>query len=927
MANSASDSPASEKRLRSQQRKTVPRDTKGDMQRARQVSPKDVGSSQRLIERAKHEWENSVDAVHDPLFLHDREGRVIRANLAYAERAGLGIREVIGQLYWQLFPKSDGPSQYCQKCFEPHEAQEEEIHLPSGEIFLVQYTSVFDQAGNYRYSVHLMQDITERKRSENELLLFRQLLDQTGDGIFIVDPATAGFLDVNKAACHSLGYTRKELLQLGVTDVQTTFIDAAAWQAHARDMAIKGYAFIEFEALRKDNSRFPVEVSLRDVRVGEKTYIVAIVRDITERKRTEAAAAENQTLYQSLIETTNTGYVVVDTQGRVVDANAEYVRLTGRPSVESILGHSVLEWTADYEKEKNAKAVAQCARDGHIRNFEIDYVDINGGITPIEINATVVIRNEKPQILTLCRDITMRRLADRRLRRSEKELTEAQRVAHVGSWTLRPKTGNITWTDEIFRVFGLNPEEDAPSYAELQRLLTPESFARLDAAIQNTTKTGISYQIDLELVRPDGRHRWIDARGEVVHDAKGTILGLRGSALDITERKLTEQALQHSLRAQRALSACNSILVHATEENQLLADMCRNIVQHGGYRMAWIGLVEHDAGKHVRPIARAGHDAGFIKTLEITWADTEHGLGPTGRAVRNGQMEFIRNIAEDPTYAPWRAQALKRGYASTIALPLRGDDGTVFGVLDIYSAEANNFDDAEIQLLKELADDIAFGTFTLRTRHERDHFQSEHLKSVDRLKESLIGTIHAIALTVEKRDPYTAGHQGRVAELAGAIGRELGLEEARIEGLKLGAMIHDIGKIYVPAEILNRPGQLSCAEFELIKSHCEVGYDIIKDVKFPWPVAEMVLQHHEHMNGTGYPSGLKGKKIILEARILCVADTVEAISAHRPYRPALGVEAGLAEIESKRGQYYDTEVVDACLRLFREKGFVLAESP
>ena len=159
-----------------------------------------------------------------------------------------------------------------------------------------------------------------------------------------------------------------------------------------------------------------------------------------------------------------------------------------------------------------------------------------------------------------------------------------------------------------------------------------------------------------------------------------------------------------------------------------------------------------------------------------------------------------------------------------------------------------------------------------------------------------------------------------------AIGRELGMDEDRLEGLRLGAMIHDIGKIYVPAEILNRPGRLSKAEFEIIKSHPAVGYDIIKDVRFPWPVADMVLQHHERMDGSGYPEGLHGEEIIFEARILAVADVVEAITSHRPYRPAVGLDKALGEIETNRGTYYDPTVVDACLRLIRDKGFAFDEN-
>ncbi|MFP5344332.1 MAG: HD domain-containing phosphohydrolase [Gammaproteobacteria bacterium] len=386
---------------------------------------------------------------------------------------------------------------------------------------------------------------------------------------------------------------------------------------------------------------------------------------------------------------------------------------------------------------------------------------------------------------------------------------------------------------------------------------------------------------------------------------------------DITERKRAEQALQRSNRALKTLSACNEAILHATSESDLLQAMCNVIVETGGYRMAWVGYAEQDAECTIRPVASVGIEEGYIESLRLTWADRERGEGPTSLAIRSGQVQITHNILTDPRFTRWRDQAVKNGYASAIVLPL-SDGQHVFGNLSIYAAEPEAFDENEIRLLQELANDLAYGIITLRMRAEHRRLQEEHLKSAERLKEALTDTIRAIALTVEKRDPYTTGHQQKVTELCVAIGRELGLPEDRLEGLRLGALIHDIGKIYVPAEILNRPGRLSDAEFEVIKSHPQVGYDIVKDVKFPWPVAQMTLQHHERMDGSGYPKGLKGEEICLEARILAVADVLEAMFSHRPYRPAVGLDKALAEIEQNRGKYYDPAVVDACLKLFRE---------
>lgn len=190
----------------------------------------------------------------------------------------------------------------------------------------------------------------------------------------------------------------------------------------------------------------------------------------------------------------------------------------------------------------------------------------------------------------------------------------------------------------------------------------------------------------------------------------------------------------------------------------------------------------------------------------------------------------------------------------------------------------------------------------------------------------LVQTIQAIALTVEKRDPYTAGHQFRVSALADAIAEELGMDGDVREGLRLGAMIHDIGKIYLPAEILSRPGRLSDIEFALVRTHPDVGRDIIGAVDFPWPVAEMIHQHHERLDGSGYPAGLKRDEIVFEARILAVADVVEAMASHRPYRPALGVDKALAEIRRGMDSIYQPDVAQACLRLF-EKGYQLPVAP
>lgn len=205
----------------------------------------------------------------------------------------------------------------------------------------------------------------------------------------------------------------------------------------------------------------------------------------------------------------------------------------------------------------------------------------------------------------------------------------------------------------------------------------------------------------------------------------------------------------------------------------------------------------------------------------------------------------------------------------------------------------------------------------------RKGVQHELEQSFENLKKVMHSTVKAIAMTVEKRDPYTSGHQHRVSALARAIAEEIGLSEDQTEGLYMAAAIHDIGKISLPAEILAKPVQLSSIELSLIQAHAQAGYDILKGVEFPWPIAEIVLQHHERMNGSGYPQGLSGDGILLEARIIGVSDVVETMASHRPYRPSIGMDKALEEIIQNKGTLYDAQVVDACLTVFNQKGFKL----
>ena len=255
------------------------------------------------------------------------------------------------------------------------------------------------------------------------------------------------------------------------------------------------------------------------------------------------------------------------------------------------------------------------------------------------------------------------------------------------------------------------------------------------------------------------------------------------------------------------------------------------------------------------------------------------------------------------------------GYESVALIPLRSGAETI-GLLQLNDRRPDRFSLGMIRFFEGLGASIGIAL-------SRKQAEETQRKTLTKLRKTFDGIMETIMRAVEIRDPYTAGHQRRVADLARAIAVEMGLSTDQVEAVLFAANIHDIGKIAVPAEILSKPGKLSAMEFSMIKEHSRTAYEMLRPVDFPWPLCDIVRQHHERLDGTGYPDGLKGDAILLEARILGVADVVEAMASHRPYRPALGIDAALEEITKQRGRQFDAGVVDACTRLFRDKGHKL----
>ena len=548
-----------------------------------------------------------------------------------------------------------------------------------------------------------------------------------------------------------------------------------------------------------------------------------------------------------------------------------------------------------------------------------DYVITSSGRKKWFATSKLPLRGSDGEVIGIfgvCHDITARKNDRAALVASEVQLSNALKMARAGHWVYDVAQDELTFNDDFYAIFRTTAAEVGGyvmRHADFaRRFCHPDDVQLVDrevVAAINSSDPRYNGELEHRAIFGDGQPGWIAVRIFIVKDEAGRTVRCYGITQDITERKRDEEALRRLNRALRTLSSTNHALVHATSEQQLFDEMCRVAVEIGGYAMAWVGLC--GTPSRVFPVASAGAGAqDYLEGVALCLTDAERSRGATGTAVRTGETQINHAFADNPATRPFLAAAQSHGYHSSVALPLK-EHGRVFGVLTIYATEPDVFDEAEVKLLNELADDTGFGISALRARADR-------IAAHQRLRHGLEVTVEALASTVERRDAYTAGHQRRVSDIATGIARRMGLSEDVANGLRMASIIHDVGKVQVPAEILSKPGRLTPLEFALIKEHAQAGYDIIKDIDFPWPVANIVLQHHERLDGSGYPKGLKAGDILIEARILAVADVVEAMMSHRPYRPALGVDAALAEIEAGKDTLFDPAVVDACVALFRE---------
>jgi len=530
-------------------------------------------------------------------------------------------------------------------------------------------------------------------------------------------------------------------------------------------------------------------------------------------------------------------------------------------------------------------------------------------------------------------EIAERKQAEEALRESEGRFQQVADNAQEWIWEV-DAYGLYTYASPIVeKMLGYKPEE-VVGRKHFYDLLHPEDREELKKAAFEVFAQKRSFREFINRnVHRDSETVWLSTSGVPMLDEKGNLLGYRGSDIDITERKQAEEEIG---RRQLQLSVLN-LMGRALAETFELARIYRIAYEHVAQLVdcPCFGVSLYDPPTRTLRAEFMLDDGELIDAARFPplVMDMEPTQGRV-RAIATRQPEIITNypaVLEKATDRGVRVGVSEDehviGAAMYVPMIARGQ---VMGLLEVQSYRLEAYGAEHAALLGPVANQIGLSIQNAqlyeearRELAERKRAEEELQHTLAKLREALGGIIRTVALTVETRDPYTAGHQRRVSNLARAIANEMGLSEEQTDGIRMAGLIHDLGKIAIPTEILITPSRLNDLQWGMIQTHPQVGYDILKTIDFPWPLAEIVLQHHERMDGSGYPQGLSGEGIMLEARVLAVADVVEAMASHRPYRPPHGLDKALEEISQNRGILYDPEVVDACLKLFTEKGFEL----
>jgi PAS domain S-box-containing protein len=699
------------------------------------------------------------------------------------------------------------------------------------------------------------------------------IIATAGVGIYIVQHGK--FVYVSHLYQNLTGYSETELI--GTYYLGNVYPDD---RKMVREEAIKRLKAERFEPYeyrfvsKKDEVMWVLEM-ITPIVYREERATLGSFMVITERKKMEERLRQEEQKFRALAKQSSDIIVLVNRKGIIIYENGVTERVLGYKS-EEIIGAGLFDLVHPDDLTFTIDLATSLARDSNVpaSQAEVRLRHRNGSWRMFEVTGSSIINNTRIEggIVNL-HYIAKHKQMEKALCQSEEKYRTILENIQEGYFEV-DLAGNFTFfNDSMCRLYGYSKEELAGmNYQQFTNKETSKMLFQMFNKIYNTGEPIKGF--DWQIIRKDGTKRCIEASASLQKYLPDKPIGFRGLIRDITESKRTERILRENEERLRGITQNLPGIIF-----QFYAK------DSGEYGLSYVSERLSEFSKVVANLDMANLDTMFpLFISHIHEEDRDRLLASIKVAVKTEtSWNFEGRIFIQPGTMIW---------IHGLSTPTRHEDQLVFDGI-------------------------------LLNITERKHAEMELQKTLESLRKAFGATVGVMISAIEMRDPYTAGHQIKVANLAGAIATEMGLAQEKIEGIHMAGSIHDIGKLSIPAEILSKPTKLTELELSLIKEHPRSGYEILKDVESPWPLAQIVYQHHERMNGSGYPRNLKGDDIILEARIIAVADVVEAMASHRPYRAALGIETAIEEIEKNMGILYDNNVVDACLKLFCEKGYQL----
>ncbi len=768
-------------------------------------------------------------------------------------------------------------------------------------------------AGDISFALHNIEIEEERQRAQEALreseAHYRSIVENSHAGILVVDEAYR-FVYVNDELCRLFDRNHEEIVGHDFREfLDEESRDLVADRYRRRQRGENVPPRYEFNVIRKDGTKRRVEISSTVIRdsMGQ-VRTVAQLLDITKRVEAEEKLKESESKYRSLIEdvldTSAVGIFILDSDFKVVWINRALERYFGLRRQE-IIGKDKRELIRTRIKdifEDPAgfadKVLSAYDDNTYIENFECHVLPGPGRedrwlehwSQPILSGRYAGGRVEHYT------DITDRKKIEAGLEKSEERVRLLINTSPDAIFSAELSGRFLSVNRVMTERLGYSQEELLNM--RMQDVIAPQNRRFFASRIKRILAGEYLREPgEYEIIGKDGQRFWIAVNSAPLYE-NGRIIGFLGIARDISD----QVELQRKVSAIYELGHKLTLLRDIHQIVRAAVEAARDLL---GMRDCSIYLVDAQGEK----LILEGVTQEISPEFQVLPVDSARGIIPA--VVQTGKAIYLPDVTQDPRYLPGKLKT-----RSELCVPLEVS-GKVIGVINAESINANAFSADDQKLVEILAHTVAIALENAQLFADVESSKEAIKSSYKRLREVMHGIIEALTAAVELRDPYTAGHQARVMQLAVAIGGEMGLPADVIEGLRYAALVHDIGKLAIPAEILAKPTGLNDTEFAIIKSHPQQAYDILKGIEFPWPIADIVLQHHERLDGSGYPNGLKDGEILLEARILAVADVVEAMSSHRPYRPALGIHKALAEIEKNKGRLYDPAVVDACVTVFK----------